>query len=314
MAGIKRPRLNLLDGWLKRRMPPSKQQTLGQRSIFIFPSRFGFVYLFVCLFLFILGTNYQNNLILLLSFTLVGFFITSILFSYANLSGLTIKSGQCEPVYVKDTTMIPIYLSDCLNRNLLTFSFADHAETTLDLAAERDKVTVAYRPMKRGLINPGRLTLKSYFPLGLLRCWTHLDLNIELLVYPEPIEAHVPLIELKHNDERPNEPDDELNDFSGIKEHVLGESIARISWKHVARNNQKLVSKQFNDGEVEPMWISINQIRDKEVEHKLSKLAHAVNYYARQHVLFGLELGHERIEPGTNEEHRQACLKALALW
>lgn len=314
MAINKLTRFNPFDGWLNKRMPPQKQQTLTQRSIFIFPSRFGFVYLFVCLFLFTLGTNYQNNLILLLSFTLVGFFITSILFSYANLSGLTIKSGQCEAVYVKDTAMVPIYLTDCLNRNLLTFSFKGQLESTLDLAAEHDKVLVAYRPMQRGLVNPGRLTLKSYFPLGLLRCWTHLDLDIEILVYPEPIEDHVPLIEIDDIDSQNDTPFDELSDFSGIKDHVQGESLSRISWKHVARNQQKLVSKQFSDADVTPQWLTINQIRDAENELKLSKLAYAVNYYGKQQVLFGLELNKTRIPPGTSDEHRQACLKALALW
>lgn len=314
MALINPPKGRLFNGWLKKRMPPHKQQTLTQRSIFIFPSRFGLVYLFVCLFLYTLGTNYQNNLILLLAFTLVGFFITSILFSYANLSGLTLKSGQSDAVYVNDTVLVPIYLSHSLNRNLLIFTFAGHEEITLELAQEHDKVHVPFKPKQRGWTNPGRLTLKSYFPLGLLRCWTHLDLDIELLAYPEPIDNYVPLLSIDQTDDIPQSRQDDYDDFAGIKEHVKGESLSRISWKHVARNQQKLVSKQFTDGEIEPMWLTLEQCRGDNIEQRLSKLAFAVNDYARQNIKFGLDLGKVNIAPGSSDEHRQACLKALALW
>ncbi len=300
--------------WLNRRLPPQKERTLGQRSIFIFPSRFGLAYLFVCLFLYILGTNYQNNLILLMSFTLIGFFITSILFSYANLSGLTIKSSQTNPVYVHDTAQIPLYLSNCLDRNTLTFSFGKHTETTLNLASERDKVLVPFKAEKRGMVNPGRVTLKSYFPLGLFRCWTHLDLDIEVLVYPQPVESYVPLLHLDDVSDTPRANAEEMDDFVGIRDHIPGESLSRISWKHVARNQQKLVSKEFADSEFDPSWISLHQIQGNDLESKLSRLAFAVNYYSQQNALFGLELNKTTIAPGVGNEHRLSCLKALALW
>ncbi len=300
--------------WLKKRIPPSQQQTLGQRSIFIFPSLFGFVYLLVCVFLFVLGTNYQNNLILLLTYALLGFFVTSILYSYANLAGLTLKSGHNDPVYVNQTSHIPIYLSHCLDRNTLTFSFLQQREATLDLAAEQDKILVPYKAPQRGLINPQRVMLKSYFPLGLLRCWTHVDLAIEVLVYPAAIEAHVPLLQVDEpiEDQQKNNPD--MEDFAGIREYIQGESISRISWKHVARNQHKLVSKLFTSNESDPMWLSLNQLHDSDIEVKLSKLTHAVDYYSSQNLLFGLDLNKTRIPPGIGEQHRLACLEALALW
>lgn len=300
--------------WLKKRIPPQKQHTLGQHSIFIFPSFFGLVYLLVCLFLFVLGTNYQNNLILLLTYALVGFFVTSILFSYANLSGLTLKSGHATPIHANETTQIPIYLSNCLDRNTLTFSFIQQREATLNLAAEQDKVMVPFKAKQRGLINPQRVMLKSYFPLGLLRCWTHIDLSIEVLVYPAMVEAHVPLLQLDDPTEEQQKNTPDHDDFAGIREYIQGESISRISWKHVARNQHKLVSKQFTSDECDPMWLSINQLRDNDVENKLCKLAHAVEYYSHQNVLFGLELNKTSIPPGMGEEHRLACLEALALW
>jgi hypothetical protein len=44
-------------GWLDKRIPQAKQFQLDMRSIFIFPSKFGFLALCLCLTLFLLGTN-----------------------------------------------------------------------------------------------------------------------------------------------------------------------------------------------------------------------------------------------------------------
>jgi len=309
------PSTSIWTSWLKRRIPASKKQTLTQRSIFIFPSRFGFIYLFVCIFLYTLGTNYQNNLILLMAFTLIGFFITSILYSYANLAGLTIKSSQPKAVYAKEVANVTLYLTDCYNRNTLTFCFKSHADVILDLAQKREKISVPFKTSSRGLHTLPRVTIRSYFPLGLLRCWTHLDLDIELMVYPQPVESHVPLMPIAPQTEENNTASNvDIADFIGIKDYIEGESLSRISWKHVARNQQKLVSKQFSEDNIVPMWLALNQVRGDDIENKLSKLAFAIDLYGQQQLLYGLALNKSTIAPGTGAKHKQQCLEALALW
>jgi hypothetical protein len=52
--------------WLKKRIPAGEEQALSHEKIFIFPSRFGFWFLILAALLFVLGTNYQNNLMRLL--------------------------------------------------------------------------------------------------------------------------------------------------------------------------------------------------------------------------------------------------------
>ena len=62
------------NNWLNKRIPAATRFSLNHKNIFIFPSRFGGLYLFLCLGLFILGTNYQNNLMILLCYFLVSLF------------------------------------------------------------------------------------------------------------------------------------------------------------------------------------------------------------------------------------------------
>ena len=58
----------LYERWLTRRLPAARQIVLNQKRIFIFPTGYGFFYLLVAGLLFIGGINYENNLILALSF------------------------------------------------------------------------------------------------------------------------------------------------------------------------------------------------------------------------------------------------------
>lgn len=59
------------DRWLAQRQPASLNVSLNQGVIYILPSRFGYWFIFLILLLYLLGTNYQNNLILLTSFVLL---------------------------------------------------------------------------------------------------------------------------------------------------------------------------------------------------------------------------------------------------
>ena len=65
--------------WLARRIPPASRLTLGYRNLFILPSRLGYQYLLLLGALFVLGTNYQNNLVLALAYLLLSLFITTLI-------------------------------------------------------------------------------------------------------------------------------------------------------------------------------------------------------------------------------------------
>ena len=89
--------------WLERRIPPSETVYLDHRRIFIFPTFNGLMFLGVSVILFLAGINYQNNLMLALSFLLVSLFITSIFSTYRNLSGLRLENAGSSPVFVGES-------------------------------------------------------------------------------------------------------------------------------------------------------------------------------------------------------------------
>ena len=82
--------------WLNRRVPPATALTLSRRNLFIFPTRTGGWYLVLTLAIFLLGSNYENNLVLALSYLLFSLFVVSMHYCHFNVSRLrvTAESGQ----------------------------------------------------------------------------------------------------------------------------------------------------------------------------------------------------------------------------
>ena len=84
----------LYERWLARRLPAASQIVLDQKRIFIFPTGYGFFYLLVAALLFIGGINYENNLILALSFLMASLFLVAILHTFRNLSALGLRDRK----------------------------------------------------------------------------------------------------------------------------------------------------------------------------------------------------------------------------
>lgn len=96
--------------WLDRRIPPASEFTLNQRNLFIFPSRTGWIYLALTTAIFLLGSNYQNNLVLALAYLLLSLFIISIFHCHHNLRGLQIKVMPVTHAYTGQSVRFTLQL------------------------------------------------------------------------------------------------------------------------------------------------------------------------------------------------------------
>ena len=97
--------------WIDRRIPSAQSVTLDQRRIFIFPSRAGFALLGLLFVMLIAAINYQNNMAFALVFLLACVFFISVLHTFANLSGLTIKALGAKASFVGDSIPFKLQLS-----------------------------------------------------------------------------------------------------------------------------------------------------------------------------------------------------------
>lgn len=317
IAGYIQRRMNK---WLSRRIPPAQQIFLNRSNIFIFPSRFGFLYLSLCLALFVLGTNYQNNLILLLGFFLLALMLVSLFASYLNFSGLILQLGKLNNSYADTPILFPIWLDTQEQSKAGKIHFAwygNKAESAAELDSLTNPVTLSITPYKRGVFSPPRLTLSSYYPLGLFRCWTHLAFNAQVVVYPTPIAKPWPLT-TKHSETQGEHAALQSSqglgqdDFDSLTEYQQGQPLYHVAWKQAAKG-QGLLSKKFAAQVQQSGWLVL-ATAGKDLEENLSRLCFSCLELDAKGWVFGLQLPGKEIPPGKGQAHLQACLTALAMF
>jgi uncharacterized protein (DUF58 family) len=309
--------------WISKRLPPQKQITLSHKGIFILPSGFGLVWIGLIVLLYLFGTNYQNNLVIGLSLLLASVFHTCIIYSYKNLAGLTFNAVTPPQGYAEDSMPFPIMLTGHTRQNnpdtthqqiCLQFSYQRHVR--VKQMHEQTIAIVPFEQPKRGKLNPGRIKVSSYFPLGLCRAWSYVDLDIHHVIFAKPEMCDIELVSHisdndNHNEHGKLRPG--VDDYKGLRSYIPGESLKQVAWKKWAQG-KGMLSKEFAEPEGLPVWLTLANTSGNDIEHKLSKLAWQVDKLSQSQQIFGLILDEHIINQQTGEAHRVACHTAIATY
>lgn len=302
--------------WIQSRSPMSKQVTLDQRRIFIFPTAYGFFFLFTAALLFIGGINYENSLILNLSFFLVSLFLVAIFQTFTNLSGLVLRAGEAKSAFMGSQAWFQVNLARQSSRTFESLEVCWDGETSelIDVAENSQfSVEMTLEAKKRGWFNPGRLKIQTTYPLGLLRAWSWVHLDISALVYPKPIQCEYVDTELNGTKEGNYAVVAGRDEFDSLRPYLVGDSLRNVAWKKYA-STQTLMTKQFYAMAGDACWLRWAVVRTGDDELTLSMLCHLVVKYSEEGRIFGLSLPSGEISPGTGREHERQCLRALALF
>lgn len=303
--------------WVQRRIPAQTSVELGQRSIFILPSREGTLFIVALAAMFIGGVNYQNSLIMGLTFFLTGLLLVAILQTFRNLSGINFGSEPSEPGFVDDFVMYTITLQSSKKKYShesiqIGFVRLDRQTCAVE-CGEISKVKLFISAKKRGLQKPGRLLVQTSYPLGLLRAWSWVDLKLEGLVYPKPLEGPKPMQGIAADENHEAELKTiGVDDFSGLNSYQPGDPLSRVYWKVLARG-LPLATKSFEQPMTEASWLCRDTVTGG-LEEQLQVLTFWVLKLTQSQAPFGLDLGSHRIPVNSGEEHKRVCLEALALY
>lgn len=313
--------------WVDRRTAPAQAFKLSHKNLYILPTRRGAGFLILILVLWLLGTNYQNNLILALVFLLLGVLHIAKLRTYFNLSGLQLRWRNVAPVHAGETALCKLAIATSRKAFAEAIEFGFQSKngkqpelTTMSdiVPGKNNQITVPFKTEKRGVFKPGRMRVQSDFPLGFLRCWTWLNWDAEIIVLPHPIE-----IELlsEHGENRDASTTSHLrevssasgDDFSGVRVYREGDSPRRVAWKNYARNEQ-LVTKTFDETLHQDIWLDFEYIASTNTEQRLSGLCYWALAYHKKNRTFGLRLPNMEIPPNQGERHLKTVLIALACY
>ena len=303
--------------WLSDRMPPANSVTLNQRKIFILPTRQGLYFALLICAMVIAGINYQNSLIFALAFLLVGLFMVGMLHTYRNLSGLTLVAGSTRPAFAGEEAEFTTVLKRLGDRTYESLQVGWNREliSRAELVHETEvRIRSFVFADKRGRFNPGRIMVQTFYPLGLFRSWSWVDLDMSTIVYPRPIVGvEVPSAVTTSDNEGELVLRDGAEDFYGLREYQPGDSTRHIAWKAYARSDT-LMTKQYAAYADRRVWLEWDHFTGADKERRLSYLCYWVLALHSANDEYGLRLPGVEIEPGRGESHRDRVLRALALY
>jgi len=297
-------------------MPGKRQHTLSNKSIFIFPTKFGFVYLVFVLLLFLLGTNYQNNVIILLSYLLSSLFITCMMHSFYNFSGLQLEAPKQLEGYTNQSITFGLEAVSNKSRHNIIVSIDDEPSEAYSVIKGNSTLSATFFPHKRGQYLLPRVKISSEYALGLFTTWTRLDFACLCTVFPSP--KKVKNINLQGDSSNKHDMDVNnqrkgIEDFYELKTHQEGEPLSHIAWKQFARGQGKF-TKHYQEPDGQSQWLDLARMPAKDIEDKLSIMCYLVLELYRNEQCFGLQLGSQEIAPSSGNAHLKACLTALALF
>ena len=291
---------------------------LGQRRIFIVPSRGGLLFA-VALVVMLLGAiNYNLALGHALVFLLAGLGVAGMIHTFRNLFGLVITPGRCEPVFAGQTAFFPLTLDNQRSAPRLALELAASAELPIEAAVAshgKTRVRVPLPTHQRGWLPLPRVRLSTRYPLGLFTAWAYLQPDMRCLVYPKPLVT--PLPDWTNAAQADGNGLHGEEDFAGFRQRQPADSLRHVAWKASAHHGdeQHLLVKQFAGGASTELHLAWNLTDPSlDIESRLSQLTGWVLAAESSRQEYALDLPGQHIASGCGPAHCQQCLEALALY
>ena len=328
---VKRPMTTAMARWFAARAPKSDSATLNLRNVYIFFSREGLLFAVLLLITFVAGINYGNNLVLGLCFYLVSVWLISFHVTFAHVSGLQVSLLEVTTPVAGEPVWVTIQLRNegRQPRRQISLGFE------MDISGQRQLQTPVLLPRleqehiirlpifttRRGAFELPRLQIKTVYPLGIMRAWSYVYFARHAWVTPKPMAFEWQAQYLSANsDDLPTggQYTQGQDDFEQLDNYIAGESLARVSWAHVARG-QGMFTKHFADPVGHEQTLDYADMPAAHHEQKLAQLAYGVQMLGQLGVPFHMRLPDERppeanaIYLGQGDTFAQACLLRLAM-
>jgi uncharacterized protein (DUF58 family) len=317
-AALPRPIRRYFDSWFNARNPPSRDAILlHTRRLYILPTRFGYLFGIMLLMLFFAAINYQNSMAFVLTFMLASLGIISLWHTHKNLRDITVSLQIPRPVFCGEFCELKFELSHANNsrRFAIGIQYAGIAPVYLKLEPEAGATAKLKIPaVHRGQFKPMGITVFTRYPTGLFHAWGWLRFDLPILVYPRPVtNVNLQQSMVAQYDGQISTSTIEGDDFAGLREHRLGESLRHISWKAYAQG-KGLLTKTFQ-GQARPtLWIDWELLGEGSLEDKLSLMTALVLAADNEEQKYGLRLPGISIGQSYGSAHKHACLQILAVF
>lgn len=315
------------DRWLlerirRRRGITDLPRTFEYRHIFVLPTLFGVGFAMVLAMTVTGGLNFNNNMALLTAFTLVSVSLMTMFLAYRNQVGISVVGIAADPVFAGERAIFQVLMRNqesrsryavCVKWSTAASRAAAGSGDCRDFAPEETlKLRLEQIAHRRGYMTMEPLVVENRFPFGLFKAWSVIIPNVQCLVYPQPAPDPPPLPRTGRGDHGTAHKG-EGEHFHALREYQPGDPLKRVAWRASARH-QKLYTREMESPHEEACEFNWFLTGGTTTEGKLSILTAWVLRAEHHQIPYSLEMPAVALPPGLGEEHRDACLKILALY
>ncbi|GEK08962.1 DUF58 domain-containing protein [Pseudoalteromonas peptidolytica] len=294
----------------------SSELTFSHSNIYILPSKDGFFFVTVALINFILGINYQNNLILATSYIMAVIMVVVLFIAFFNFNNAKIQYLGAEDNFSPYHPTLNLKLSSSSEiQSLRLTSEYNHTPSHIPIIQDEIQIALPITNLSRGKYETGTIKIMSYFPLGLIRTWSYLRPNDVFYIYPTPLPldekeqqpSHIP-----DKNETLSQQQDSASEFDHLTLYQKGMSLSRVAWKHYAKTEQMLVKTHNSNGHFSNQTVFDYDLLLGTKEERLGKLCTQILDADKQQAHYAIKLKQLRIPLGSGNAHKQKCLEALS--
>ena len=241
-------------------------------------------------------------------FFLVSVAGTSSYFGMRNLHPLKVSFLSHERFFAGKEAHFALMLENQASYGVydLNISYEDSHNYVKSLKPQSSQqIELSTRFIKRGRSSFSSLHIESLFPLIHERKFRDILLSKELVIYATP--EGVSLLHSLHLQENLQ---GDMSDFLGLEEFVAGESLSRVHWASLAKN-ETLMKKIFSYEEEQKELHFCYEKLEGSKESRLSQLTLWVLECEALGFVFTLLLGEKLFE--SKKEHIDEILRQIAL-
>jgi uncharacterized protein (DUF58 family) len=304
---------------------------LDRKRVYILPTRPGVVFGAAMLVLLVGSINYGLQLGFLLTFLVISMALVGMYHTHRNLARLTVRAHHASAVFAGDVATFELVLGNPTpeTRYAVRLNFAMPLRRRIDRklpghelpgpgadvpAHGTRAVKIGLPTRRRGRLGCPRVRIETRFPFGLWQAWAYYRPPLSALVYPAPETDAPPLPPASGGDREGVGLAASGDDFAGVRPYQPGDPQKMIAWRLAARSDD-LTVKLFDAAGGGELMLDYAQLPAAlSVEQKLSRLTRWVLMAEAAQLRYGVALTRTRIEPDCGVDHRDRCLKALALF
>jgi uncharacterized protein (DUF58 family) len=307
---------------IKNKISVNNGEQLKFKNILVSPTKSGYVFLVVIIVMICFGLNYENNLILAVSFFVISVLVSSIYITYYNFKGLSLKVLPSEhDIFAHSITSIPIYITNTKKRTIRNFLVTTNNGPALFLSDIHinTETNINIPTGRRGYQKLPLIRISSDYPLGLFHVVSYIKPEQKILVLPKQETCEYLLQKIpQQNTAQPTNQEKLISSFakgkdeiSGLKQYRIGDPINLIDWRQYAKGRGLMV-KEFSAEQSSPLYLTINSVKSSNTEEQISMLAYAVIDLSHRNIQFGFLYKGISCAPSNTRDHRQKILTSLA--